>query len=104
MAKTQTRPYLAAAYLQSDGDVAAYLQAALDDGDPAIVIHAIGNIARARGFAAVADEAGLEAEALSKALSPEGKPEFAMVLKVVRALRIGLRAEPVSLCFGADVP
>ncbi len=96
MAKTQTRPYDAAAYLQSDGEIAAYLQAALDDGDPAIVIHAIGNIARARGIAAVADEAGLEAETVSKALSPKGKPEFAMVLKVVRALRIGLRAEPVS--------
>ena len=96
MPKTRTRPYDAAAYLQSDGDTAAYLQAALDDGDPAIVIHAIGNIARARGMARVAREAGLKPETLSKALSPEGKPEFAMVLKVVRALRIGLHAEPVG--------
>lgn len=96
MPKTRTQSYDAAAYLQSDGDMAAYLQAAFDDGDPAIVIHAIGNIARARGMAAVAREAGLEVETLSKALSPEGKAEFATVLKVVRAMRIGLHAEPVS--------
>ena len=96
MATTQTQPYDAVAYLQSDGDVAAYLQAALDDGDPAIVIHAIGNIARARGIGRVAHDAGLEPESLSNAPSPEGKPEFAMVLKVVRGMHIGLHAELVS--------
>ncbi len=96
MPKTKTQPYDAAAYLQSDGEMADYLQAALEDGDPAIVIRALGNIARARGISRIAREAGLEPESLSKALSPEGKLEFETVLKLVRALRLRLHAEPVS--------
>jgi probable addiction module antidote protein len=94
MAKAKTKPYDAAEYLETDADLAAYLQAALDDGDPAIVIHALGNIARARGMSEIARQTGLRRESLYKALSPEGNPEFATVLKVVQALGIELHAEP----------
>ena len=69
--------------------MAAYLEAVLEDGDPALVAAALGDIARAKGMAQIAREAGLGRESLYKALSPEGNPELATVLKVVKAL--GLR-------------
>jgi probable addiction module antidote protein len=94
MAKTKTRPYDAAEFLETEADMAAYLQAALEEGDPALVIHALGNIARARGMSQIARRTGLGRESLYKALSPEGNPEFATVLKVVQALGIKLSAEP----------
>jgi probable addiction module antidote protein len=94
MAKTKTRAYDAAEYLETEDDMAAYLQAALEEGDPALVVHALGNIARARGMTQIARQTGLGRESLYKALSPEGNPEFATVLKVVRALGIKLSAEP----------
>ena len=94
MAKSKTKPYDAAEYLETDADIAAYLQAALDDGDPAVVIHVLGNIARARGMSQIARQTGLRRESLYKALAPEGNPEFATVLKVVHALGIELHAEP----------
>jgi len=96
MPKTKTRPYDAAEYLQDDDDVTAYLEAALEDGDPDVVLHALRNIARARGIPRIAREAGMKFETLSKALSPKGRPEFTTVLKMVRALGIRLHAEPVS--------
>ena len=94
MAKHKTRPYDAAEYLETEEDMAAYLQAALADGDAAVVVHALGNIARARGMSQIARETGLRRESLYKALSPDGNPEFATVLKVVKALGIQLHAEP----------
>ncbi len=97
MAKTKTRPYDAAEYLETEEDMAAYLQAALEEGDAALVIHALGNIARARGMSQIARKTGLRRESLYKALSPEGNPEFATVLKVVRALGIELHAEPAHV-------
>jgi len=88
------KTYDAAEYLETEADMAAYLQAAFEDGDPALVIHALGNIARARGMSQIARETGLRRESLYKALSHEGNPEFATVLKVVQALGITLHAEP----------
>lgn len=67
----------------------AYLDAALEDGDPALIVAALGDIARAKGMTQVAREAGLGRESLYKALSLSGNPEFASVLKVLKAL--GLR-------------
>ncbi len=93
MAKTKTRPYDVAEYLETAEDIIAYLDAALEDGDPAVVVHAIGNIARARGMSQIARDSGLGRESLYKALSPEGNPEFATLLKVVKALGIRLHAE-----------
>lgn len=97
MAKTKTKPYDAAEYLETEEDMAAYLQAALEEGDPALVIHALGNIARARGMSEIARQTGLRRESLYKALSPGGNPEFATVLKVVQALGIELHAEPTHV-------
>ncbi len=96
MPKTKTRPYNATEYLKTDEDIAAYLEAALEDGEPEIVIETLRDIARARGIARIAREAGIRRETLSKALAPNGKPDFATVLKVVRALGLQLHAEPVS--------
>lgn len=94
MGKTKTKLYDAAEYLETKDDMAAYLEAALEEGDPALVVHALGNIARARGMSEIARQTGLRRESLYKALSPEGNPEFATVLKVVQALGIELHAEP----------
>jgi probable addiction module antidote protein len=90
--KTKTRPWDVAEHLETKEDMAAYLEAALEDGDPALVAAALGDIARAKGMADIARETGLGRESLYKALSPEGNPEFATVLKVVRALGLRLRA------------
>ena len=92
MAKTKTKPWDAADYLNTKEDIALYLEAAFEDGDPALIAAALGDAARAKGMAKVAAEAGLGRESLYKALSPEGNPEFTTVLKVMRAL--GLRLRP----------
>jgi len=95
MAKTKTRPWDVTDHLETSEDMAAYLEAALEDGDPALIAAALGDIARAKGMAQIAREAGLGRESLYKALSPEGNPEFATVLKVVRALGLRLHASSV---------
>ena len=91
MAKTKTRPWDAADHLKTKEDIAHYLEAAFEDGDPALIAAALGDAARARGMTKVAAETGLGRESLYKALSPEGNPGFATVLKVMRALGIRLR-------------
>jgi len=96
MAKTQTRPWDVAEHLETVEDMASYLEAALEDGDPQLVAAALGDIARAKGMAQIAREAGLGRESLYKALSPEGNPELATVLKVVRALGLRLQAVPAQ--------
>jgi len=92
MAKTRTRKWDAAEHLRTDADMAAYLEAALEDGDPALVAATLGDIARARGMSGIAKETGLGRESLYKALSPEGNPEISTVLKVIKALGLRLHA------------
>jgi probable addiction module antidote protein len=92
MSGMSTRTWDAADHLQSREDMAAYLEAALEDGDAVVVAAALGDIARASGMSAIAREAGLGRESLYKALSPGGNPELATVLKVVRALGLRLHA------------
>ena len=92
MAKTKTKPWDAAEHLETKEDIVLYLEAAFEDGDPALIAAALGDAARAKGMAKVAAEAGLGRESLYKALSPKGNPEFATVLKVIRALGLRLRA------------
>jgi probable addiction module antidote protein len=91
-AKIKTRPWDPAEHLTTEGDMAAYLEAALEDGDPALIAAALGDIARAKGMSQIARETGLGRESLYKALSPDGNPEFSTVLKVVRALGLRLHA------------
>ncbi|NUQ37768.1 MAG: putative addiction module antidote protein [Caldilineales bacterium] len=84
--KIETRLWDVAEHFETEEDMAAYLDAALEDGDPTLVVAALGDIARAKGMAQIAREAGLGRESLYKALSATGNPEFATILKVVRAL------------------
>lgn len=92
MAKTQTRPWDPTENLKSQEDMVAYLEAALEDGDPALVAAVLGDIARAKGMTHIARESGLGRESLYKALSPDGNPELATILKVVKALGLRLHA------------
>lgn len=95
MAKTttRTRPWDAAEYLESQEDMVAYLEAALEEGDASLVAAALGDIARAKGMTEIARDTGLGRESLYKALSPEGNPELATILKVVRSLGLSLHAK-----------
>ena len=92
MEKTQTRPWDPAEHLETEEDIAAYLNVALEDGDMGLIMASLGDIARARRMAVVAQKAGLGRESLYKSLSVDGNPEFATVLKVVRALGLRLQA------------
>lgn len=96
MAKTKTIAWDPAEHLDSEADMAAYLEAALEEGDPALVAAALGDIARAKGMSQLARDTGLGRESLYKALSPSGNPEFATVMKVVAALGLKLHAAPAS--------
>ncbi len=97
MPKTITVPWDPADHLKTDEDMAAYLEAALEEADPAVVAAALGDIARAKGMTQVAREAGLGRESLYKALSPNGNPEFATVLKVISALGLQLHATTIGV-------
>ena len=96
MAKIHTRPWDVVEHLETEEDMAAYLEAALEEGDPQLAAAALGDIARAKGMSETAREAGLGRESLYKALSPGGNPEFATVLKVVQALGLRLKAAPAQ--------
>ena len=96
MSKTVTTPWDPAEHLESEDDIVAYLEAALEVGDPALVAAALGDIARAKGMSQIARDAGLGRESLYKALSPAGNPEFATILKVVAALGLQLHAAPAT--------
>ncbi len=85
----KTTAWDAAAFLETKEDIAAYLDAALEDGDPDLLKAALGDVARAKGMTELARAAGLGRANLYKALSPDGNPEFATVARVLRAL--GLR-------------
>jgi probable addiction module antidote protein len=95
--KAKIHSWDAAEHLKTREDMAAHLEAALEDGDPASVTAALGDIARAKGMADIARETGLGRESLYKALSPEGNPEFATVLKVLKALGLRLNATTTHL-------
>ncbi|MDP1716904.1 MAG: putative addiction module antidote protein [Burkholderiales bacterium] len=95
MGKIKLRKWDSAEYLNSDEDIALYLDACLEEAgdDPAFIAKALGNIARARGMSQLARETGLGRESLYKALSGEGNPSFATILKVIRALGVKLHAD-----------
>ena len=90
--RVQTRRWDPVEYLDTPAAMAEYLEAALAEGDAAVVAAALGDIARAQGMTEVARRAGLGRESLYKALSAKGNPELATVLRVVRALGLGLHA------------
>ena len=95
MRKTSTTRYDVAEHLRTPKEMAAYLEACLEEanGDAAFVARALGNIARAKGMAQIARDTGLSRESLYKALSGERSPGFDTILKVIAALGLKLHAE-----------
>jgi len=86
----------AAEFLETEEDIAAYLDAVLEDNDPQLLNIALGDIARARGMSEVARQAGVSRESLYRSLSVDGNPSAATLLKIVNALGIQLRATPAE--------
>lgn len=92
MGTLATSAWDAAEHLATEEDMIAYLDAAFELGDAVLIATALGDIARAKGMSQIAKQAGLARESLYKALSPDGNPEFATILKVVKALGLNLHA------------
>src|SRR6195256_6417591 len=95
VSRTKTTPYDVAEHLRTPKEMAAYLDAWLEEtpDDAAGIAKALGDIARAKGMTQVAKDAGLSRESLYRALSEDGNPSFATVLKVARALGVKLHAK-----------
>ena len=93
----KTTRWDSAEHLKSDEDIQLYLEACIEEAgdDPAFIVHALGVIARAKNMSQLARDTGLTREGLYKALSPDGNPEFATIMKVIRALGIRLHATHV---------
>ena len=94
MSELKLKKWDSAVHLKTDADMADYLEACMEEAgdDPAFIAKALGTIARAKGMTQLAKETGLGRESLYKALSGEGNPSFATILKVVNALGIKLHA------------
>lgn len=90
---TMTKPWDAADYLDGPEMIAGYLNAAFEDGDPALIMAALGDVARAKGMTAIAREAGVSREALYKSLRAEGDPRLSTLLGVMKALNMSLHVE-----------
>lgn len=92
----QLTPYDSADYLETAEDVAAYIEACLEeaDDDPAYLVRALGAVARSRGMTQLSRDTGLTREGLYKALAASGNPSLATVFKVIRALGLRVRVVP----------
>jgi probable addiction module antidote protein len=86
--------YDTADYLKTEEDIAAYLEAVMEDGDPSLIAAALGDIARARNVSQLARDVGMSREGLYKALSGEGNPTFATITKVAKALGLRFTLKP----------
>ncbi|MBP6780700.1 MAG: putative addiction module antidote protein [Ottowia sp.] len=93
---THIAPFDAADYLDDEHTIAEYLTAALEDPNPDVFLTAVRDVARARGMAQLAKDAGLGRESLYKALTPGAKPRYDTVLKLLNALGVRLSATPVQ--------
>ncbi len=95
---TKLHDYDVAKHLRTPEEMAAYLEAAIEesDGDAAFVAMALGDIARAKGMTELSRETGLGRESLYKALSAEGNPQLSTVLKVAKALGLQLHVKPAA--------
>jgi len=85
-----------AEYLETDEQIAAYLEDIFKSGNPDLIVAAIGDVARARGMSKIADSANLGRESLYKSLAQGGNPSFETVIKVLSSLGFGLRPALVS--------
>ena len=91
-------PFDAANYLNTVEDVAAYLEAIIEEGDddPTAITRALGAVARSRNFSEIARQAGMSREGLYKALSAEGNPSLTTIIKVSHALGLRLHFEAIA--------
>jgi probable addiction module antidote protein len=97
----KTTKFDAVSYLDAEARQIAYIAAAFETGDPDFVRDALGLVAKARGMATVAKQAGLNRESLYKALGESGNPEFGTVMRVAQALGLTLSAKPAITGRGA---
>ncbi len=106
MTKTRTTPYDVAEQLRTPEEMAAYLEASLEEanGDAAFIAKALGDIARAKGMSQVARDSGLSRESLYKALSGERNPDFSTILKVIDALGLVLHANAAHVSTVQEKP
>ena len=96
MNKLKTRPFDMLNYLTSEQDIEVYLQVVMEDGDPALLAAALGDIARVRGMTQLAKDTGLSRESLYKSLSGERAPSSDTLFKVMRALGFKLTVQPIT--------
>lgn len=96
MGKLKLRKWDVVEHLKTDEDIALYLEACLEEAgdDSTFITKVLGDIARAKGMSQLALDTGLGRESLYKALSGEGNPSFATILKVINALGVQLHAAP----------
>jgi probable addiction module antidote protein len=92
MAKVKTRLFDEANYLNTPQAISVYLEDIFETQDPELIAHALGVVSRAKGMTEVARKTGLSRESLYKALSADGNPEFATILKVMSALDLKITA------------
>lgn len=94
----ETMPWNPIDYLQSDETRKAYLDAAFEDGDPAVIAAALGDVARSKGVADLAKQAGLSRDAIYKAFRHNGNPTLSSVTKIASALgyRLAVQERPLS--------
>ncbi len=90
-----SRPHTAD-YLNTEKDIADYLEAVMEDGNPTLIAAALGDVARARNLSQLAREVGMSRQGLDKALSGEGNQTLATVMKVAQALNIRLTFKPAA--------
>ena len=87
--------YDTAEYLQTEEEIAAYLEAVMEENDPSLLAAALGDVARARNMSQLAKEVGMSREGLYKALSGEGNPAFSTINRVANALGLQLTIKPM---------
>jgi probable addiction module antidote protein len=92
----KTTRWDASEFLDSDEAIAAYLNAAFEDGDPSFIAASIGHVAKAKGMSQIARETGLSRESLYRALGDDGNPELATMTKVMRALGMRIQIAPAA--------
>ena len=89
----ETKVFDSADYLHTSEEIAAYIEAAFEDGEPAVITHALGVVARAKGMSQLARDAGVTREALYKALTADGDPKLSTFIGVMKALGLRLTAQ-----------
>ncbi|MCB4800610.1 addiction module antidote protein [Methylobacterium brachiatum] len=92
----ETRSWDVAEHLDTPERIALYIEAVLEDGDPALIAAAIGDVARAHGMAQIAAETGRSRESLYRALSDKGNPQLDTLIGVLKAIGLRLSVQPIA--------